>query len=281
MMKKNNYCDELVFCFDFDGTLIKGNMQEPKFIKQLGLTPVQFWSLVDKQTREHSADSVLSYMKCMLDEAKSRKIAFKREDFVACGNDITFFDGVTDWFERINQYAAKKGIKVSYYIISSGLQEMIEGTSIAKYFKKVYASSFMYNEYGQAVWPARIVNYTDKTQYLFRINKGCLDPMDVLGVNKVMPNEERPIPFSNMVYFGDGDTDVPCMSMIKNFGGYCFAVYPPNKKGAKDRAMRFYNDGRVNFVAPADYSAGKKIDKCVKSIIDKFAAEKKLNALFG
>ena len=105
--------------------------------------------------------------------------------------------------------------------------------------------------------------------------------MDVLGVNKVMPNEERPIPFSNMVYFGDGDTDVPCMSMIKNFGGYCFAVYPPNKKGAKDRAMRFYNDGRVNFVAPADYSAGKKIDKCVKSIIDKFAAEKKLNALFG
>ena len=277
-MKK--YVD-VALIYDFDGTLAAGNMQEYGFLKMLNIAPEVFWDKCDKMTQKESADSNLSYMRCMLEEAKARKVAFRREDFVKCGNDITFFDGVTDWFERINQYAAKKGIKVSYYIISSGLQEMIEGTSIAKYFKKVYASSFMYNEYGQAVWPARIVNYTDKTQYLFRINKGCLDPMDVLGVNKVMPNEERPIPFSNMVYFGDGDTDVPCMSMIKNFGGYCFAVYPPNKKGAKDRAMRFYNDGRVNFVAPADYSAGKKIDKCVKSIIDKFAAEKKLNALFG
>ncbi|MBQ8869884.1 MAG: haloacid dehalogenase-like hydrolase [Alphaproteobacteria bacterium] len=277
-----NIIAEIAICYDFDGTLIKGNMQEPTFIKEkLGLTPNEFWSIADKQTLEQSADSTLSYMKCMLDEAKSRKLAFKRDDFVACGENMLFFKGVTTWFERINEYAAQKGIKVSHYIISSGLQEMVEGTKIAKYFTKIYASSFMYDEYGRAVWPDRIVNYTDKTQYLARINKGCLDPMDIKGVNKAMPKEKRPVPYSQMIYFGDGETDVPSMSMIKNHGGYCFAVYTPNKKGAKEKASCFLTDGRVDFVVPADYSAGKRIEKSVKGIIDKIAADKKLEILKG
>lgn len=276
-----NTITDVAFCYDFDGTLIKGNMQEHKFIKLLGRTATQFWEDVDKQTKEQCADSILSYMKFMLDEASAKKIAFKREDFVDCGREMLFFKGVTTWFERINEYAAKKGIRISHYIISSGLQEMIEGSKIAKYFTKIYASSFMYDEYGRAVWPARIVNYTDKTQYIARINKGCLDPMDVKGVNKAMPKEERPVPFEHIIYFGDGDTDIPSMSMVKNHGGFCFAVYPPNKKGAKDRALHLLTDGRVNFVLPADYSAGKRIDKCVKCIIDKIAVDQKLASLMG
>ena len=278
---KKNYVD-VAICYDFDGTLIKGNMQEPTFIKEkLGMTPAQFWAKADLQTMEQSADSILSYMKLMIDEANAKKLAFKREDFVACGKEMLFFKGVTTWFDRINEYASKKGVKVSHFIISSGLQEMIEGTKIAPYFTKVYASCFMYDGYGRAVWPARIVNYTDKTQYLARINKGRLDPMDVAGVNMAMPKEQRAIPYENMIYFGDGETDVPSMSMIKNHGGYCFAVYPPNKKGAREKASRFLNDGRVNFVVPADYSAGKRIEKCVQTIIDKVAADAKLEAVMG
>ena len=278
----NNIITEVAFCYDFDGTLIKGNMQEPTFIREkLGITPDEFWYKADKQTLEQSSDSILSYMRLMIDEARSRKLALRREDFVDCGRNMLFFKGVTTWFERINEYAAQKGIKVSHYIISSGLQEMIEGTKIAKYFSKIYASSYMYDEYGAAVWPARIVNYTDKTQYLARINKGCLDPMDVKGVNKAIPKDQRPIPYENMVYFGDGDTDVPSMSMVKRHGGHCFAVYPPNKKGGKDKASHLLTDGRVDFVVPADYSAGKRIENCAKAIIDKIAADKQLNKLKG
>ena len=278
---KKTYVD-VAICYDFDGTLIKGNMQEPTFIREkLGMTPAQFWAKADKQTIEQSADSILSYMKLMIDEARARKLGFKREDFVACGKEMLFFKGVTTWFERINKYAEKKGIRLTHYIISSGLEEMIEGTKIAPYFTKIYASSFMYDEYGRAVWPARIVNYTDKTQYLARINKGCLDPMDVIGVNKAMPKEQRAIPFENMIYFGDGETDVPSMSMVRSNGGYCFAVYPPNKKGAKTKASHFLTDGRVNFVVPADYSAGKRIEKCVQSIIDKIATDKLLESKMG
>lgn len=275
-MKKNI---SIALCYDFDGTLAAGNMQEYGFLKRLGMTPKEFWGKSDKLAAENNADHILCYMKCMLEEAKARKIPFKYEDFIACGKDVRLFPGVEDWFERINAYGAKKGIEVKHYLISSGLAEIVEGTPIAKYFEKLYACSFMYNGYGEAEWPARIVNYTDKTQYLFRINKGCLDPNDEKGVNAVMPQEERPLPFNRMIYFGDGDTDVPSMATVKRNGGHCIAVYQPRKKGAPKKAQKFLDDGRVNFVAPADYSDGKKIDKCVKYIIDKIAAEKKLQEL--
>ena len=270
---------EVAICYDFDGTLAPGNMQEPGFMSKLGITPSEFWKKSDAMAAENNADHNLAYMKLMLDEAKARSIPFKKEDFTACGPAVKLFPGVEGWFERINAYAEKKGIKVKHYLISSGLAEIVEGTPIAKYFEQLYACRFIYNGYGEAVWPARIVNYTDKTQYLFRINKGCLDPNDDAGVNKRMPADERPVPFSRMIYFGDGDTDVPSMAMIKKNGGHCIAVYQPRKKGAPKKAQKYLDDERVNFIAPADYSAGKKIDKCVKYIIDMIAAEKKLQEI--
>lgn len=266
---------EVALCYDFDGTLAAGNMQEYGFLKKLGMSPRDFWAKSDEMAVNWKADNNLCYMKCMLEEAKARKIAFKREDFVACGQDITFFEGVEEWFERINAYALSKGIILSHYIISSGLEEIVEGSKIAKHFKQLYACSFMYNEYGEAEWPARIVNYTDKTQYLFRINKGCLDPRD-RSVNAVMSHEDRPVPFKHMIYFGDGDTDVPSMSMIKGFGGYAVAVYQPYRSKSKARAKKLFDDGRVNIYAQADYSAGKKIDRYIKHVISKIAAEEKL-----
>lgn len=265
----------VVICYDFDGTLAKGNMQEPGFLKKLGIPPKEFWKKSDTMAQENKADNNLCYMRCMLDEAKAKKIAFKREDFVECGKDIKFFPGVEKWFDRINKYALKKGIKLDHYLISSGLQEIAEGTSIAPYFSKIYASTFMYNEYGEAFWPARVVDYTGKTQYLFRINKGCLDTCDK-SINNHMPDDERPIPFRLMIYLGDGDTDVPCMTMIKRCGGHCIAVYDPKQKNAEIKAQKYRNDGRANIVAPADYRSGKKIEMYIKSIIDYFAAEQKM-----
>jgi len=270
---------EIAICYDFDGTLAAGNMQEYGFLKKLGIKPSEFWNKSDSLAQEANADHVLCYMKCMLDAAKAKNIVFTKDDFANCGKDIKLFAGVEDWFERINKYAAKKGVKVNHYLISSGLTEIVEGTSIAKYFEQMYACSFMYNGYGEALWPARIVNYTDKTQYLFRINKGCLDPNDEKSVNKLMPLEDRPMPFSRMIYLGDGDTDIPSMAMVKSRGGHCIAVYQPKKKGAATKAQKYLDDGRANFIAPADYSADKKIDKCVKYIIDKLVAEQKLNEL--
>lgn len=266
---------EVAICYDFDGTLAAGNMQEYGFLKRLNISPKEFWAKSDAMAAQYNADNNLCYMKCMLEEAKARKQAFKREDFVDCGKDIAFFEGVEEWFERINAYALPKGILLSHYIISSGLEEIVEGTRIAKHFKKLYASTFIYNEYGEAEWPARIVNYTDKTQYLFRINKGCLDPSD-RSVNAVMSHDDRPVPFNHIIYFGDGDTDVPSMSMVKKFGGYAVAVYQPYRSKSKARAKKLFEDGRVNIYAQADYSAGKKIDRFVKNVLGKIASDKKL-----
>lgn len=270
---------EVAFCYDFDGTLAAGNMQEYGFMRRLGVTPAEFWAKVDAMTKQYAADNNLMYMKCMLDEAKARGIAFRREDFVECGRDIKLFNGVSEWFDRINEYAAKKGIHISHYLISSGLEEIAEGTPIADKFSQMYASSFIYNGYGEAVWPARLVNYTGKTQYLFRINKGCLDVCDNRTINSLMPEDERPVPFDHMVYFGDGDTDVPCMSMIKRLGGYCVSVFQPYQRKAKQKAEQLVTDGRVNLAAPADYSTGKTIDRFIKRVIDKFAADAKLREL--
>lgn len=267
----------VAFCYDFDGTLAAGNMQEYGFMTRLGIKPEDFWRKVDTMAKENGADNISCYMKCMLDAAKAQHMAFKREDFVACGKDIPLFKGVTRWFDRINAYALERGILISHYLISSGLREIAEGTAIAGKFKQIFASSFLYNEYGEADWPGLVVNFTGKTQYLYRINKGCLDVSDNKSVNNKMPENERPVPFSHMLYFGDGDTDVPCMSMLKRWGGHSVAVFQPYKHGARNRAQKYINEERAQFMAPADYSAGKAIDRYAKALIDKLAADAKLS----
>ncbi|MBQ9235825.1 MAG: haloacid dehalogenase-like hydrolase [Alphaproteobacteria bacterium] len=261
----------VAICYDFDGTLCIGNMQEYGFMKQLKMAPAEFWNKCDTLAHQNSADPNLSYMKCMLDEAKARNLVFRKQDFADCGRDIKLFAGVAAWFDRINAYALKKGVVISHYLISSGLEEIIAGTPIYAKFHKVFAGCFMYNGYGEAIWPARTVNYTEKTQYIFRINKGMLDISD--DVNAAMSVDERPIPFANMIYFGDGHTDVPCMSMLKHLGGHCIAVYNPRQTTAQKQALQLKIDGRVDLVAPANYSAGSSIDRYVKRVINKICAD--------
>ena len=260
----------MAICYDFDGTLVSGNMQEYGFIKKLGMTPKEFWTTANDLAKNQKGDEILTYMKVTIDESRKRNLPITREDFQSYGKVITFFDGVEDYFDRINKYARSKGVKVQHFIISSGLKEILEGTSIANKFTEIFASTFLYDETGAAVWPAMALNYTSKTQYIYRINKGCLDVTDIEGVNRHVAKECKPVPMTNILYIGDGNTDIPCMAMLNKAGGHTLAVY---KEGQKDRAISLNRDGRAHMVAPADYRDGKKIDQYVKAVIDKISAD--------
>lgn len=269
----------MAICYDFDGTLAFGNMQEYGFIEKLQMTPQEFWEKSNEYATTQKADQILAYMKMMRDLSFEKQLPFTRREFQEYGASVLLFPGVKGWFDRINAYARAKGIKLYHYIISSGLKEMIEGTSIAPHFEQIFASCFMYDEKGEAVWPAVALNYTAKTQFLFRINKGCPDINDNVTVNKSMPEDEKPIPFSHMVYIGDGDTDVPCMKMVKILGGHTVAVYQENKQKAVERARRLKKEGRADAAAPADYRSGSKLDIFIRAIVDKVAASAEVTKL--
>ncbi|MBQ2885115.1 MAG: haloacid dehalogenase-like hydrolase [Alphaproteobacteria bacterium] len=262
----------VAICYDFDGTLAPGNMQEYGIMRALKTTPKSFWEKSDNFAKEHCADKNLAYMKTMLQEAKAKKIPLTKETLAKFGEDIKLFKGVEEWFSRINDWACEIGVEVQHYLISSGLKEIVAGTSIADEFTKVYACSFAFDENGVAEWPAQSVNYTVKTQHLFRIHKGCLDEMDV-AVNERTPDDENTIPFTNMMYIGDGLTDVPCMATLRSFGGSAIAVYRPHTKAGSTHATKLLNDDRVDNIAPADYSDGSRMDTIIKSWILKIKAD--------
>ncbi|MDR1670962.1 MAG: haloacid dehalogenase-like hydrolase [Alistipes sp.] len=274
--------------YDFDGTLAAGNMQEYDFIPAVGKTGQDFWHESSQLARDADADPILTYMARMLAEARASGVAITRERFREFGRSVRLFPGVEEWFGRVNRYGHEKGLNVVHYINSSGLREMIEGTTIAGEFRKIYACSFLYNETGEAYWPGVAINYTNKTQFIFKINKGVEAVWDGKAVNEFIEESRRPVPFRRMIYFGDGTTDIPCMRLVKSSGGYSIAVWNPTEEGAgrKDdpgspekAAKKLLVENRVDFVTPADYSEGGQLDEIVKTIIDKIAAEVKLSRL--
>ena len=262
----------MAIAYDFDGTLAPGNMQEYDFIPALNMVSKAFWSSVNTLAQQHEMDQILAYMHMMLEEARKARVSVRKSDFKQFGANITLFPGVAEWFKRVNAYAKTKGVKLEHFIISSGIREMVEGTPIYREFKKVYASGFMFDHNGAACWPALAVNYTTKTQYLFRINKGSLDVHDNSVINKFVPKDKRPVPFENIIFIGDGETDIPCMRLVRDQGGYSIAVYNNSKRGVKKHADKLVEDGRATLAAPTDYPAGSTIDVCVKAIIDKVEA---------
>ena len=265
--------------YDFDGTLSPRNMQEFSFIEALGMNNAQFWEKADKLSKEQDASGILCYMKLMLEEARHSGIPVRRESFREFGKTIQFYDGVEQWFSTINSYGKKLGLEIFHYINSSGLKEMIEGTSIAKHFKKIYACSFLYDVNGVAEWPSVAVDYTTKTQFLFKINKGIEEVSDNKKINEFVPEDERPIPFKRMIYFGDGETDIPCMKMVKQNGGYSIAVFRPNDEEKKNTAEKLILDGRVNFVCKADYTKNEEVHKVVTTILDKMKSDYEFDLL--
>ena len=256
------------FLYDFDKTLCTTDMQDYAFIPSLGMTPAEFWSVANDFGRRHRIDSVLAYMYTMIQEAERRELPFTRGDLVEKGRDIVLFPGVEDWFRRVNAFGEEQGVRVEHYIISSGLREIIEGSSISAAFKEIYASEFYYDETGRPVWPKLAVNFTAKTQFVYRINKGVLDVSDDKTLNDSMPDDSKRVPFHNMVYVGDGLSDVPCMKMMRAYGGQAIAVYQEsNRLGVEDLLAK----GRVDFIFRADYSEGTALDATVKDIIRKNA----------
>ena len=258
----------LAIIYDFDGTLAPGNMQERQFIPDVGMTPVDFWREVDELCEKHQADRILMYMHLMLEKARG-KVSVRRQQFTELSRGIEFFPGVEGWFGRINSYGKEKGISIEHYLISSGNSEIIEATSIADRFTRIYASKFMYDINDVPVWPALAINFTTKTQYLFRINKGAHDLNDDSKINEFVALGDRPVPFENMVYIGDGLTDVPCFRLVKDLGGLSVAVYDD---GNKERAENYRKVGRVSCIAPADYTENNGLDFAIKTYIDLTAA---------
>jgi len=270
---------KVALIYDFDGTLAPGNMQEYGFIQALGKSPEEFWSASNTFGEELDMNSVLAYMKYMIDEARKAGISLKRESFVSFGRNIELYPGVSEWFSLVNGYGAERDVVVEHYIISSGLTEMVEGSSIASEFKKIFASTFLYDDKGKAVWPAVAIDFTGKTQFLFKITKGIMDIADNRLVNERIPDDEKPVPFSNMIYFGDGTTDIPCMKIVKMFGGNAIAVYDEKDEKKKALAQQLLDEDRVNFTGPTDYTVDGRMFKLVKAIINKVHAESEYNKL--
>lgn len=265
----------LAICYDFDKTLSPDNMQAQGYIQSVGLDVDKFWEESNVLATQNDMDGNLAYMLKMVQESEGR-VVFTREKLAEYGSGVTLFKGVEDWFERIRTYGSQHRVIVEHYIISSGLKEMIEGTKIAKdgAFEKIYASSFYFNNRGIATWPAQVINYTSKTQFLFRIEKGVLDINDP-GVNEYFPPEKIRVPFRNMVYIGDSDTDVPCMKLVNTYGGHSIGVYDPTTCD-KSKVYQMMHDQRIRYFAPADYTDGSELDCLVKAIIDKTAVYESL-----
>ena len=263
----------IAFLYDFDKTLCTTDMQDYAFIPSLGMTPAEFWAEANGFGRGNRVDGILAYMYTMIREAERRQLPFTRADLVEKGRDVVFFPGVREWFGRINAFGDSLGVTVEHYIISSGLREIIEGSGIGDAFREIYASEFYYDEAGRPVWPKLAVNFTAKTQFVYRINKGVLDVSDDKTLNDSMPDDSKRVPFTNMIYMGDGLSDVPCMKMMRAYGGQAIAVYQEsNRIGVEDLLAK----GRVDFIFRADYREGTALDETAKNIIRKMAITDRL-----
>ena len=270
-MNKKPICAIL---YDFDSTLATTDMQNFGFIPALGLTPAEFWGETTRFSNETGCEKILSYLYTMIAMARQKGIKLDKAFLRECGKNIKFFPGVTTWFDRINQYGSEHGVKVEHYLISSGNKEIVEGCPIANQFKVMYGCEYVFDKNtGEAIWPKLAINYTQKTQYFFRISKGVYDATDDVGVNEKKPT--RRIPYSIIVYIGDGMTDITSIIIVKNNGGKSIAVYP---KGKEDRVASLYEDERVNYACVADYSSGKTLEKIMQLIIEGIAINETLRA---
>jgi len=260
--------------YDFDGTLVKGNMQEHSFIPRIGMEPREFWKMVHGLTEAHDTDQILTYMHLMIEEARRSGEIVSEDQLREHGEGLPLFPGLEDgtWFDRINECARDLGLDMSHYVISSGIQEMIEGCSIFDKFRHVFASKFIYID-GEAKWPGVAINYTTKTQYLFRINKGIENHWDNTSINAYTPDHRRPGPFERMIFIGDGYTDIPTMKMLTQKEGHSIAVYDSGEIDAGADTIRgLIADDRVNFVAPADYGENSQLDIIVRGVIGRIKA---------
>ena len=263
----------IAFLYDFDKTLCTTDMEDYAFIPSLGYTPAEFWGKANAFGWENRMDGLLAYMYTMIQECAAQNIKLDRAFLNHCGESIQLFPGVREWFARINAFGESLGVQVEHYVISSGLREIIEGSGIAQEFREIYACEFYYNENGDACWPKLDVNFTNKTQFVYRINKGILDVSRDKELNDSMPDDSKRVPFTNMIYMGDGLSDVPCMKMMRAYGGQAIAVYQASNRQGVEKLLA---DGRVDFIFPADYREDMELDRTVRDILRKMTITDRL-----
>ena len=263
----------IAFLYDFDKTLCTTDMEDYAFIPSLGYTPAEFWGRANAFGWENRMDGLLAYMYTMIQECAAQNIKLDRAFLNHCGESIQLFPGVREWFARINAFGESLGVQVEHYVISSGLREIIEGSGIAQEFREIYACEFYYNENGDACWPKLDVNFTNKTQFVYRITKGILDVSRDKELNDSMPDDSKRVPFTNMIYMGDGLSDVPCMKMMRAYGGQAIAVYQASNRQGVEKLLA---DGRVDFIFPADYREGMELDRTVRDILRKMTITDRL-----
>lgn len=263
--------------YDFDGTLAPGNIQEHSLIPHhLGASVSEFWEAVASEKKRDDADEILVYLRRLVATAKQLGKPLTRELLREHGARTPLFAGVEGWFARINEHARERGLELEHYVISSGNEEMIAGTRIYQHFTQVFGSRYRYDELGHADWPAVAINFTSKTQYLFRINKGVDNSWNNEPVNRWIPTADRPVPFSRIIYLGDGDTDIPSMKMVRHQGGHSIAVFDPERWAKRELQQKVYNliaEDRAHFVVPADYQDGSQLDITVKGVLGRIARD--------
>ncbi len=263
----------IAIMYDFDKTLCTTDMQNYKFIPDVGMTPEEFWGATGEFGNKYQIEKILAYMYMMIKKAKEKNIKLTKEYLNSLGASIQYYKGVEEWFDRINNYGSALGLKVEHYIISSGTKEIIEGSKIAKKFRKIYACEFLYNEDGEAIWPRLTINYTQKTQFVFRIGKGVENINDDDKVNMRVESDKKRVLYRDMIYLGDGITDVPCMRLIKDKGGLSIALY----KNKAENAKILFKDERVNFMCKADYSENSQLDNIIKLQLQNIALYHKMD----
>lgn len=265
---------KMAICYDFDKTLSPDDMQAFTLIPSFGIDKNEFWDESNALAKDNFMDNNLAWMYELKRYSEFKEKSLRREYFNSVGKDIPLYKGVNTWFDRMNKYAESRGIELEHYIISSGLKEIIEGSTISNQFKRIYASSYLYSADGIAIWPTQAINYTNKTQYIFRIAKGFFDEYDE-RVNDSVPDSKLYVPYENIVYIGDSATDIPCMRLVKSKGGYSIGVFDP-EKNARKKVYQLFSDNRINYYAPADYSARSELSRYMKQIIDEIAAKERI-----
>jgi hypothetical protein len=273
-VRNSFFQNTIALVYDFDGTLSPQPMQEYTVLPKIGVEPARFWEMVNREARETESDPMLVYMRHIIEALERERVDVKREDFAAMARAIQYFPGVPTWFARMNAYVRKRSkaqVKLQHYLISAGQKEILEGASIRRHFKRIYASEYHFNHHGVATFPKLLVTDTQKTQFLFRINKGLEAVTE--SINEHMPEAERPIPFQNVIYIGDGMTDVPSMAITKKNGGHAIAVYDPDNERGRATSVKLLDANRVDFVSEADYRAGSKLSKRVQLLLDAIIAD--------
>lgn len=273
-MASRFFQNTIALVYDFDGTLSPQPMQEYTVLPKIGAEPAAFWDMVNREARRTESDPMLVYMRHIIEALELARVDVKRQDFAAMARAIEYFPGVTTWFGRMNAYVKRRSrgqVKIVHYLISAGQKEILDGVSIRRHFKRIYASEYHFNHHGVATFPKLLVTDTVKTQFLFRINKG-LESLNE-SINEHMPESQRPIPFQNIVYMGDGMTDVPSMALTKKSGGHTVAVYNPRKSSQRAVCEKLLNAGRADFIAEADFRAGTKLSRRVELLLDAIVAD--------